>query len=79
MTSANAAQFGLVHRGTIQPGSIADLAVFDPETVDHAGTYDAPDAQPTGVRYTVLGGEVVVDDGVFTGARAGRMLRPGVV
>ena len=77
MTSANAAQFGLVHRGTLQAGSIADIAVFDPGTVDHRGTYAAPDATPTGVPWVILGGEVVVDDGTFSGARDGRVLRPG--
>ncbi|MGH9185212.1 MAG: N-acyl-D-amino-acid deacylase family protein [Acidimicrobiales bacterium] len=78
MTSATAAHFGLAHRGTLQAGSIADVAVFDPETVDHAGTYAAPDAPPAGVPCVLLGGQVVVEDGEFSGARVGRMLRPGV-
>jgi N-acyl-D-aspartate/D-glutamate deacylase len=30
-TSATALQFDLAHRGTLQPGSIADICVFDPE------------------------------------------------
>ncbi|MBA2607779.1 MAG: D-aminoacylase [Actinobacteria bacterium] len=79
MTSATAAQFGLLHRGTLQPGAIADIAVFDPDTVDHAGTYAAPNASPTGIPWVVLGGEVVVDDGEFSGARSGRVLRPGLI
>lgn len=78
MTSATAAQFGLVQRGTLQVGSVADIAVVDPERVDHAGTYADPDARPSGIPWVLLAGEVVVDDGEFTGARAGRMLRPGV-
>ena len=77
MTSANAAQFGLVHRGTLQEGSIADVAVFDPEAVDHPGTYDSPDADPTGITHVVLAGEVVVDQGTFRGVRRGAILRPG--
>jgi N-acyl-D-amino-acid deacylase len=78
MTSATAAQFGLVHRGTLQPGSIADIAVFDPDTVDHSGTYAEPKAPPTGIPLVILAGQVVIDDGGFKGQRAGRMLRPGI-
>ena len=77
MTSANAAQFSLTHRGVLQPGAIADVVVLDASTVDHPGTYDNPDASPVGVLQVVLGGDVVVDSGTFTGARAGRMLVPG--
>ncbi|HJT37655.1 MAG TPA: D-aminoacylase [Actinomycetota bacterium] len=78
MTSATAMQFGLSDRGWLGPGAIADIAVFDPATVDHAGTYEQPDPAPTGIPYVVLGGDVVVDDGRFTAAHSGRVLRPSV-
>lgn len=77
MTSANAAQFSLTHRGVLQPGAIADVVVLDAATIDHPGTYDNPDVAPVGVNYVVLGGEVVIDGGAFTGARSGRMLGAG--
>lgn len=77
MTSANAMQFSLWNRGVLQPGAIADVVVLDAETVDHPGTYDKPDVAPVGVDHVMLAGQVVVDDGEFTGARSGRMLRPG--
>ena len=77
MTSANAAQFGLLHRGTLQEGAIADVTVFDPAVVDHPGTYDSPDVDPVGVTTVVLGGRVVVDDGTFCDVRGGTILRPG--
>jgi N-acyl-D-amino-acid deacylase len=78
MTSAVAVQFSLVHRGTLQAGSVADIAVVDPDAVDHRGTYAEPDPAPTGVPWVLLGGRVLVDGGEFSGERAGRMLRPGV-
>jgi N-acyl-D-aspartate/D-glutamate deacylase len=53
------------------------VVVLDPATVGHAGTPQAPWVRPTGVRWTVLAGVVVVDDGEFTGVRAGRVLRAG--
>jgi N-acyl-D-amino-acid deacylase len=76
-TSSTARQFGLQHRGTLQPGSIADICVFDPETIAHPGSYTEPDVTPVGIRQVVLGGTVVVDHGEFAGVRAGDVLRAG--
>ncbi|MEV4221428.1 D-aminoacylase [Nonomuraea sp. NPDC049725] len=76
MTSANAAQFGLRGRGCLVPGAYADVCVFDPESVGHAGTYAEPSARPTGIVHVLLEGRVAVESGVFTGGRHGRLLRP---
>lgn len=75
MTSLSASHFGLTGRGWIGNGAIADVTVFDPETVGHDGTYRRPDVKPAGIDYVLLGGRVVVDEGEFTGDRAGRVLR----
>jgi N-acyl-D-amino-acid deacylase len=77
VTSAAAVQFGLEGRGWLGPGAVADITVFDPATVGHAGTYTAPDVPPEGIPYVVLAGRVVVDGGAFTGGRHGRVLRAG--
>ncbi len=77
MTSLAADVIGLPGRGRLVPGAVADLAVLDPSTVGHPGTPQRPWERPTGVRWTVLAGTVVVEDGTFTGARAGRVLRAG--
>ena len=78
MTSATASQFGLTGRGVLLPGAIADVTVFDPATVGHAdGSPTTPFARPTGIPFVVLAGHVVIDGGVFTGERLGRVLRSG--
>lgn len=77
MTSLAVDALGLPGRGRLLPGFVADVAVVDPATVGHAGTPQRPWERPTGVRYTVLAGQVVVEDGEFTGVRAGRVLRAG--
>jgi N-acyl-D-amino-acid deacylase len=78
MTSATAAQFGLVGRGVLDIGAIADIAVFDPATVGHPdGSAATPSAKPIGIPYVVLAGHVVIDGGRFTGQRLGRVLRAG--
>ena len=77
MTSSAATQFALTGRGWLGPGATADVCVFDPATVDHAGTYLDPEVRPTGIEYVLLGGQVVVDEDGFTGQRHGSVLRAG--
>jgi N-acyl-D-amino-acid deacylase len=74
-TWLGARQFRLDGRGVLLEGAVADLCVLDPATVGHHGTYLAPDVPVTGIRQVVLGGDLVVEDGRFTGMRAGRVLR----
>lgn len=61
-------------RGRIQPGMIADIAIFDPATVTENSDYEAgKNGLPTtGIPYVIVNGTVVVSDstvleGVFPG------------
>jgi N-acyl-D-aspartate/D-glutamate deacylase len=86
MTSVPADLFGLRHRGRITAGSVADLVVLDPATVD-AGPIQLVDDLPggtsrlvadsVGVRHVFIGGVETVRDGAATGALPGRILRSG--
>jgi N-acyl-D-amino-acid deacylase len=76
-TSLPAQRLGLRGRGTIAPGSYADLVVFDPDTVADTATYDDPYRYPDGIDYVFVNGVAVVDRGRSTGRRAGRVLRRG--
>ena len=75
MTSLPASVLGLSDRGRIAPGMKADLVVFDPDTVADRSTIQAPTAPPVGVAYVMVNGELALDAGVVTPARAGRVLR----
>lgn len=75
VTSASAAHFGLTGRGWLGAGSVADVCVFDPATIGHSGTYLEPAVKPTGIEHVVVGGDVVIESGQFSGARAGRVIR----
>jgi N-acyl-D-amino-acid deacylase len=77
MTSAPAARLGLTDRGLLADGYAADVVVFDAERVRSLATYDEPRQFPEGIRYVLVNGEVVVDDGAHTGALPGRSLRHG--
>ena len=76
MTGLCAARLRLPDRGVIRPGSAADLAIFDPETVRDEATFADPHRHPTGIPYVVVNGAVAVDGGRFTATGTGRVLAP---
>ncbi len=77
MTSAVAERLSLKDRGLVREGMYADLVVFDPATVvDHA-TYERSHQLSTGIRDVLVNGVLVVRNGVHTGAKPGRAVRPG--
>ena len=78
MTSRPAARVGLHDRGIVRPGFAADLTVFDPVSIRDVATFDDPNHYSVGVRFVVVNGRVVLDNGRFTDERPGRALRgPG--
>jgi N-acyl-D-aspartate/D-glutamate deacylase len=78
MTSAPAERLGFSDRGRIEVGRVADLTVFDPETVIDRATFDDPHQYPVGIPHVFVAGVPIVRDGVVTGARPGVVLRgPG--
>ena len=86
MTAAPAALFGLRDRGIVREGAIADLFVFDPQTVDSeqaALVTDLPGnsarltAGSFGVKRVLVNGVTIITDGQPTGATPGTVLRSG--
>ncbi|MCF6476431.1 D-aminoacylase [Nonomuraea sp. MG754425] len=75
MTSLPAARLALADRGTVAPGQVADLAVFDPGRTTDRATYDDPWRYAAGARLVLVAGEPVLRDGAPTGVRPGRTLR----
>jgi N-acyl-D-amino-acid deacylase len=73
-------------RGVIAPGRVGDLAVFALDEIElqrEERAYDVPHGTwrftrpPAGFRATVVAGTPTWLDGADTGARPGRVLRPG--
>jgi N-acyl-D-aspartate/D-glutamate deacylase len=86
LTGAPAALYGLKDRGTLAPGSWADIVVFDPAAVGPGSLttrHDLPAGagriygEAEGVARVFVAGEEVVAGGEFTDARPGTMLRSG--
>jgi N-acyl-D-amino-acid deacylase len=68
--------FGLENRGVLQPGSWADVVIFDLETIRDEADYDHPFAEPAGIDYVIVNGRVAVDHGALSGEKpAGMPLR----
>ena len=62
----------------MKAGFWADLAVFDPKTVNARATFEKPNQYSEGIPYVAVNGELVVDGGKITDARPGKALRgPG--
>jgi N-acyl-D-amino-acid deacylase len=85
LTWSQAQLLGLTDRGLVREGMAGDLVVFDPDQVGTTGVRFVDD-QPaggrrlitdaTGVALSVVNGVIATRDGVSTGARSGRRLRP---
>ena len=78
MTSLPASRLNLGDRGILRPGMKADLAVFDPVTVNDTATFTEPHRYATGMHHVIVNGVPVLRNGDHTGAMPGRFVRgPG--
>lgn len=75
MTSLPAAVFGLRDRGMIREGAVADVVIFDPAAVRDRATYVDPHQLSEGMSYVLVNGVAVIENGKFTSARPGQVLR----
>lgn len=75
MTGLPAATIGMVDRGLLAVGMAADVAVFDPATVNDHATFDEPMLRSDGIRFVLVNGRLAIRDGKPTGERAGQALR----
>lgn len=50
-------------KGRVQPGADADLVVFDAATVADRSTYRAPQAPSVGMKFVLVGGTMVIENG----------------
>jgi N-acyl-D-amino-acid deacylase len=75
LTSLPAAKVRLRRKGLLAAGFDADIVVFDPATVLDTNSYEDPIRHPAGIEHVVVGGTLVVKNGVHTGATPGRTIR----
>jgi N-acyl-D-aspartate/D-glutamate deacylase len=64
----------LIDRGVLKKGMWADVVVFDPATIHDVATYENPNQFSVGMKYVLVDGVPVIDEGKMTGARPGHVL-----
>ncbi|HTU34497.1 MAG TPA: D-aminoacylase [Candidatus Acidoferrum sp.] len=64
----------LIDRGVLKKGMWADVVVFDPATIHDVATYANPNQFSVGMKYVLVNGVPVIDNGKMTGARPGHVL-----
>lgn len=88
ITSEPANFFGIKDRGMLAVGKAADVTIFDLNTIGSGKRaemrYDLPGGgrrlvmPAKGVNYTLVNGQVLLEDGKHTGALPGQVLRAGM-
>jgi N-acyl-D-glutamate deacylase len=66
---------GMQERGRVQKGMVADLVVFDPETVTDNSTYEEAWKPTTGMQAVIVNGTVVVRDDEVLPVYPGQSIR----
>lgn len=74
MTGLPASVIGMVDRGFLQPGMVADIVVLNPAIVIDRATFERPALRSIGIRDVLIGGRPSVAAGAVTGEAAGRAL-----
>jgi N-acyl-D-amino-acid deacylase len=78
LTSLPASNLKIKKRGSLSKGYFADLAIFNPETIQDHATFSEPHQLSTGMIHVFVNGEQVLKNGKHTGATPGRVVRgPG--
>lgn len=74
-TALPAEVLDLDHRGKLKKRFAADIVVFDPDEISDKATFADPHHYSVGIRYLLINGEVVIENGSYNGRLAGKPLR----
>lgn len=64
-----------IDAGRLKTGSVADVAVFDPERFRDRATFQEPLLPPDGMRLVVINGKIALSDGVLSKESNGDLLK----
>jgi dihydroorotase/N-acyl-D-amino-acid deacylase len=73
-SSLPAGRMRFADRGVLKAGMWADVVVFDPETVRDLATFDQPNQLSEGMRFVLVNGVPVIEEGKMTNALPGKVL-----
>ncbi len=75
ITYMPASRIGLEKRGLIKEGYYADIVIFDSKTIRDKGDYLEPRRKPEGIKYVIVNGRIVIENGEYKGLRVGRIIK----
>ena len=74
-TALPAQRMRFADRGVLKAGMWADIVVFDPETIRDRATFEQPNQPSEGMRFVLVNGVPVIEEGKMTNALPGKVLR----
>ena len=74
MSSQTALRLGIHNRGLLTEGYFADITVFDADEIIDKATFEDPHQYAVGVKFVLVNGEIVVENGQHTGRRPGKII-----
>ena len=75
MTGMPAERLNLKDRGLIADGLMADLTLFNPETVIDQATFEKPHQYPSGISWVIVNGSISINDGISSKKLNGKILK----
>jgi N-acyl-D-amino-acid deacylase len=64
----------IADRGVLKAGMWADIVVFDPEKIQDLATFEKPNQLSEGMRFVLVNGVPVIEEGKMTGKLPGRVV-----
>ncbi|MBA7589182.1 hypothetical protein ES708_31262 [subsurface metagenome] len=75
LTKLPAWRLGIKDRGVIKQGKAADLVIFNLDEIRSRSSMRNPRQQPVGIKYVIVNGIIVSENGVHTGQKPGEILK----
>ena len=75
MTGKPADTIGIKDRGYLKDGYAADILIIDFDNVKDNGDYTNPKQLASGIDYSIINGNIVIEEGKATPKKAGKVLR----
>jgi N-acyl-D-amino-acid deacylase len=73
-SALSAQKMRLADRGVLKQGMWADVLVFDPDTIRDIATFDSPNQLSDGMRFVLVNGVPVIEEGKMTNALPGKVV-----
>ncbi|MEE8378299.1 MAG: D-aminoacylase [Candidatus Aminicenantaceae bacterium] len=77
-TGLPAEMLGFSDRGLLKKGFVADIVIFDPNSIQDNATYSDPHQYSSGILSVLISGQSVIENGEYNGTLAGKPLKKGL-